>query len=264
VDEEPDFMKKVGLALKYARKVPSIGMIAGTGAMLKLISVYFTNKAVLYQNAFEMTRPGFKKMILGLLWKYEELRGKKYSKLKDVLNPKGVLLGSFDTELYLDYVTDQIEREPINLYGSTETGFPLYGRPERKSCLYPDLRTGYFEFLDSDNHIRKIDELEKGRVYELVFTPFRSMVIRYKIGDMFRILDFQDDGLPIFHFESRVVNMLDINNYFRLSMSIAFKAFKSAGFPPSANWAFTKEMEPRAAYPFDGKRNESHGKRSIT
>ena len=39
--------------------------------------------------------------------------------------------------------------------------------------------------------------------------------------------------------------MLDIYNYFRLSLSLAFKAFSLAGFPPSNNWAFTKEFEPR-------------------
>ena len=31
---------------------------------------------------------------------------------------------------------------------------------------------------------------------------------------------------------------------FRLTMSIAFKAFKKAGFPASNNWAFTKEFIP--------------------
>ena len=245
VDEEPDFMKKVSLSLKYAKKAKKIAIIAGTGAMLKLISLYFTNKAELFRGTYETLKPGLKKIILWFMWKYEQAFGIKLNKLKDMINPKGVLLGSFDTELYLDYIKDQLELEPINLYGSTESGFPFYGRPEKKSALFPDLQTGFFEFLDRNGNIKKINELEKGEVYEFVFTPFRSIVIRYRTGDLFKAVNFQKDGLPVFSFESRAVNILDINNYFRLSMSLAFKAFKSAGFPPSPNWAFTKELEPK-------------------
>ncbi|MBN2444265.1 MAG: GH3 auxin-responsive promoter family protein [Spirochaetales bacterium] len=244
VDEESNFMNKINIALKYAKQLKKIDIIGTTGSIFKMIALYFSDMAELFKQNYTITPPGIRKLILWILWKYKKYFGKKLNKLKCILNPKGLFMGSFDTELYREFIIEQLEIEPCNLYGSTECGFPLYGRPGRKSDLIPDLRGGYFEFLDRHSEIRKIDELERGGVYELVYTPFRSIIMRYKTGDLFRVIDFQHDNKPIFCFESRVVNVLDINNYFRLSLSLAFKAFKRAGFPPSTNWAFTKEIEP--------------------
>lgn len=245
MDEVPDFKKKIGIALKAVKKAGKIDIIGGAGSIIKLFTLYFINRVELFRESFKSTKAGILKIILWFLWKYEQAFGKKLNKLKDLINPKGVFLGSFDTELYLEYVIEQLELEPVDLYGATEIGFPLYGRPERKSDFFPDLRVGYFEFLDKNENIRKIDKLEKGEIYELVFTPYRSIIVRYKIGDLLKVIDFQKDGLPILNFESRAIQILDIYNYYRITLSLAFKAFKRAGFPPSNNWAFTKEMEPR-------------------
>lgn len=244
-DEIPSFKKKMQLAFKHFKQTDKIDIVGGSGSILKLLTLFFVNRKELFKGSYETANPGIRKIILWLLWKYEQAFGKKLNKLKDIINPKGLLLGSFDTELYLDYIQEQLEMEPGNLFGATELGFPLYGRPVNKSALFPDLRTGYFEFLDKYNNIRKIEELEKGKNYELIFTPFKSIVVRYKTGDIFRLAGFQADGLPFFNFESRVINIIDIHNYFRLSLSTAFKALKLAGFPPSNNWAFTKELGPK-------------------
>jgi hypothetical protein len=240
-----DFKKRMQLALKYFKKAEKIDIIGGSGSIIKLLTLYFANRKELYRSHYETTGAGIQKIILWLLWKYESAFGRKAGKLKDIVHPKGLITGSFDTELYLDFIEEQLGIQPTNIFGATELGFPLYGRPGDKSSLYPDLRTGYFEFLDSSNHIRKIDELEMGETYEFIFTPFRSLIMRYKTGDILRVKGFLPDGMPYFDYESRIINMIDIHNYFRLSLSGAFKAFNVAGFPPSGNWAFTKEIEPK-------------------
>ncbi|MBN2532312.1 MAG: GH3 auxin-responsive promoter family protein [Spirochaetales bacterium] len=245
ISEIPGFMKKAQIALKYAKNTKKIDLVVSTPSVLKLTSLYFTNKEELFHSSYTTTSAGIKKIILWLLWKYEHTFGKKLNKLKEVINPKGIAIGSFDTELYLDYIRDQFELEPVTGYASTETGFPLYGRPWKKSGLFPDLSTGYFEFLDRNEKIRKINELQKGEIYELVFTPYRSILIRYKTGDLLKVLDFQADGLPSFCVDGRNIQILDFYNYFRFSLSLAFKIFNRAGFPPSNNWVFKKELEPR-------------------
>jgi len=245
VDEEPDFMKKIRMALKYVKKSGKIDIIGSTGSMFKLTTQYFTNKAELFCESYKTAQPGIMKAMLWFIWKYEKIFGKKICKLKNVMHPKGILLTSFDTELYLDYTEEQLEIEPLSVYGATEIGAVLYGRPGRRSAMYPDLQTGFYEFLDENENLHKLNDLVKGGIYELVFTPYRSIIMRYRTGDLFRVIGFQKDGLPVFCFESRVVNMLDIYNYFRFSLSLAFRLFNRAGFPPSNNWAFTKGVEPR-------------------
>ena len=44
---------------------------------------------------------------------------------------------------------------------------------------------------------KDVDELKKG-IYSLIITPYGSMLFRYSIGDLFRVIDFRDDGMPIF------------------------------------------------------------------
>ena len=64
------------------------------------------------------------------------------------------------------------------------------------------------------------------------------------MADLFKVVDFRDDGMPIFSFESRRADLLDIRNYFRLSDALAIKALVEAGLPLTDKWAFAKEIEP--------------------
>ena len=64
------------------------------------------------------------------------------------------------------------------------------------------------------------------------------------MGDLFKVIDFREDGMPIFGFESRKEDILDIRGYFRLSGALAVEALVDAGLPPTDKWAFVKEIEP--------------------
>jgi len=91
--------------------------------------------------------------------------------------------------------------------------------------------------------IRKITQLERDNVYELVVTPFGSVLVRYRMGDLLKVVDFRDNGMPVFSFESRKVDLLDIRSYFRLSEAVATNALLEAGLPPTDKWAFAKEID---------------------
>ena len=154
----------------------------------------------------------------------EGKHGKATQKAMEIMPVKGIGIGGFDTEIYRSILTEQFGMEPLNIYGTTESGFIMIGSPDRKRDLMPLLNCCHIEFLNDDEKVRKINELEKDVIYELVCTPFRSVIMRYRMGDLFKVLDFRDDGMPIFGFESRKEDLLDIHGYFRFSEALAVKA----------------------------------------
>jgi hypothetical protein len=178
------------------------------------------------------------------MWLYQCLFGKRYEKAMEIMPVKGICAGGFDTEIYADFLKEQFGIEPLNIYGATESGFIMVGSPDRKRDLMPLLNSCYFEFLADNGEVRKINGLERDKIYELVVTPLGSVLVRYKMGDLFKVVDFRDDGMPIFSFESRRADLLDIRNYFRLSDALAIKALVEAGLPPTDKWAFAKEIDP--------------------
>lgn len=243
-DNIPNMRKKIYLTLKMIEKGKSVDVAGGIASSFHLICRYFTNRAGLYKDQYQSMNLGVVKLVLFLRWLLQRITGSDYKKVKDVMPVKGVGAGGFDTELYRDYLTDQFGREPLNVYGTTDIGFPMMGLPDRRKSLMPDLRSGYFEFTENGELVCRIDELKKMGVYGLIASPFGSMHIRYQIGDLFKVVDFRDDGLPIFEFESRKSSLLDIYGWCRLSEAIAIEALKKAGLPPTDKWAFVKVIEP--------------------
>jgi len=105
--------------------------------------------------------------------------------------------------------------------------------------------TDYLEFMDTEGNIRELDELEKGETYDLIVTPFGSLLFRYDMGDLFRVIDFRDDGMPIFAFEGRKEMVIDIYGYYRVSPYIIVQALSRAGLKESDKWAVAKLLEPK-------------------
>jgi len=244
LENEPDMRKKIMIALKLIEKGEKIDAAGGIASTLHMACRYFTDRKSLYKDYYQSMNFGIPKIVLFFSWLYESLFGKRYKKAMEIMPLKGIATGGFDTEIYADLFYEQFGLEPLNVYGATECGFSMFGSPDRRRNLMPFLISGYFEFLTDNGDVRKINELEKSEIYELICTPFRSVIMRYKMGDLFKMVDFRDDGMPIFSFESRKADLLDIRGYFRLSEALAVKALVEAGLPPTDKWAFTKEIEP--------------------
>jgi len=244
IENITDMRKKLMIALKMIQKGEKIDVAGGIASAFHLACRYFTNRASLYKDYYQSMNFGIPKLVLYFMWLYQSMFGKKYEKAMEIMPVKGMGAGGFDTKIYADFLSDQFGVEPFNVYGSTEAGFIMVGSPDRKSALMPLVECGFFEFLDEHNEVKKINELEKDNIYEMVFTPFRSVLVRYKTGDLFKVVDFQDNGLPLFDFESRKADLLDIHNYFRLSDAQAVKAMAEVGLPPTDKWAFSKQIEP--------------------
>lgn len=235
--------KKVSVMLKMLKR-NKVSWLGGTASFLKLLYYYFMNPQDLYKEYYESTGVGLKKFILYLMWQKSKKSRKRYKSIHEILPLKGIMIGGVGTRFYADFIKEAYEIEPLVAYGSAE-GLYMLGLPHRRMGLHPVLDGRYFEFLNSAGEIKKINELKKDRVYEVIGTTFHSILARYRVGDILRVVDIRDDGMPIFEFESRKTALIDIYGWFRITEAIAEKALYNAGLRMSDNWAVTKELEPK-------------------
>jgi hypothetical protein len=232
------------LILRAIEAGDKIALGGGLGSMFYMICNYFIDPEQFYQEYYNTMSFGVSKSLLFL--KLLQLRFSKTERRKivDYMPLKGVLIGGLDSRLYIDFFKEEFNLEPLNNYGSTEAGSLMRGMPDRKSDLVPDLMTGYFEFRSEDGAIRGVDEVKRGDVYDLIVTPFGSIFFRYDMKDHFKVIDFRDDGMPIFAFEGREINIINIYGY-KLTPNAATQALLMAGLKASDKWAVTKILKPK-------------------
>ena len=243
LDEVTDMRRKIALVLKCVEDGEPIDFLVGVPSTLKMVCEYFTNPQKLWKDRYESLPLGVAKIVMYIKYLQSKSR-RSYDKASDILPIKGLVISGWDGTIYVDYFRDQFNVEPLNLYAISDLGMPLMGRPHRKFDLFPNLSNVYFEFLNSKGQVKKIHELTKNEVYELITTTFGSFVIRYRPKDYFRVIDFEDDGMPIFRFESRTIGMIDIYGYYGLSEALARDALSKVGFI-SENWLVCHEMLPK-------------------
>ncbi len=244
-DEITDMRKKMWMLLKIIEKGQRIDIAGGIASFFYMFARYFTRSDEFFKEYYQSMNFGVKKFLLFLKYLQCKMARKKYKKAKDVMPVKGIGVGGYDTRQYLEYIRNEFGVTPTSGYASTEFGMIMYGHTDRKIDYLPDLRNCYFEFLTEKGEIKKIDELKKGQVYDLVGTPFGSMLIRYEIGDQLRVIDFRDDGLPIFDIEGRREHVIDIYAYYRLTQAMAVKVLNEAGLKETDKWCVVKRMYPK-------------------
>lgn len=245
LDNITNMRKKISLAIKTVERGEKIDIVGGIGSSIKMVCEYFTRPDELYKDYYQSMKPGVAKVFLYSKYLGCKLKGRKYQKAKDILPAKAVGCGGMSTKLYFNYLKEQFEVDPGQGYGATETGFSFLGVPQRKQYLFPVLRSCYFEWLTESGEIKSTPELSKDETYEFVATPFGSIVVRFKMGDLFRVVDYRSDGLPYLEFEGRKIAMLDFFNYFRLSEAIITDAMIRAGLEATDKWCVQKLMDPK-------------------
>ncbi len=243
-DELKDMRKKLNMIIKAVKEGKNIDVATAMASTFYMFSQAVVAPDELYKDYYQSMQPGIKKVILYLLYLKEVLTSKEIKKAKEVLSVKGLCTAGLDTKLYAEYLKEQFGVSPLNMYGSTEYGIVMHGTPDRRIDLMPSVRSMYFEFLNEKGVLYTIDELKKGGVYEIVGTPFGSMLFRYTLGDLLRVVEHRDDGMPIFTFESRKENMLVLRDYVAISENMAFEIMETADLENSNRWTFTKTIDP--------------------
>ena len=244
-DNLRDMREKFFLILKAIRKGEKIAAGGGIGSLFYMICKYFVEPEEFYQEYYHSMNFGLKKMLLYLKLLQCKLSRKERKRIIDFLPLKGVLIAGMEARLYIDFFKKEFGLEPLNIYGSTEAGPLMRGDPDRKADLVPDLRISYLEFKTEDGDIKGLDELKKGEVYDLVVTPFGSIFFRYDMEDLLRVVDFRDDGMPIFAFEGRKITVIRLYSWYRITPNVIVRALSTAGLRSSDKWAVIKLLKPR-------------------
>lgn len=73
-------------------------------------------------------------------------------------------------------------------------------------ALLPD--SAYYEFMEEDGKVVQLEEVEKGKKYEVIVTTF-SGLYRYQTGDIIEIKDFYEES-PVYCVWGRKNNVLNI------------------------------------------------------
>jgi len=243
-DNLQDMRETFSLLLRSIEKGEKISVGGGLGSMFYMICKYFVDPQEFYAEYYQSMDFGLKKILLYIKLLQLRLRRTERTIIRDFLPLKGVLIGGMESRLYIDFFKNEFNLEPLHAYGSTEAGNLMRGDPDRKTDLVPDLKVGYFEFKTEEDEIRDIDQLKKGETYDLIITPFGSIFFRYDMEDLFKVIDFRDDGMPIFAFEGRKKAVIDMYGY-RLSPNVVIQALSKAGLKDSDKWAVVKLYKPK-------------------
>ena len=242
VENVTDMGRRLWITLKSIEEGSKPVFAAGSSSFFQTVCRYFKDRSRIFKEYYESLEISPAKFYMLLKWLHSRLFIKPYKKIRDFLPLKGLGVSGVNITPYRDFFIKEFEIEPTNIYGSTEFPVIMCGPPDRKTCLIPDLRNGYYEFIDDKDNVRKIDELKRGETYELVGTSFGSMLTRYRMEDLLVVVDFRDDGMPYFTFKSRVKEVLDFYGYFRITESVFSKTLVKVGLKYFEKWAVTKEF----------------------
>lgn len=241
-DNIVDARRKFYLALRMMEKGEKITVAGATAALLYMLHRYFTDEKRFFTDLYKSSEGGLEKFYFF----YRILRSlfKKSKRIEDAFPLKGALVGGADSRVYCDFFKNTFGRVPLNNYASSEAGIAMIGTPDERVTLMPNLRSGYYEFLDEDGELHPLADLKKGKVYELIVTPFGSALVRYRSGDLFSVAEIRDDGLPLFSFEGRTSAVIEVYGYFRLTEGLIAQALAQAGLKNSDKWAVVKSLIP--------------------
>ncbi len=244
-DNLRDRRERFNLILKAIQKGEKISLGGGMGSIFYMICKYFIEPEEFYTEYYNSMNLGLKKILLYLKLLQCRLSRKSQKRIVDFMPLKGVLVAGTEARLYIDFFRKEFNLEPLHIYGSTEAGPLMRGDPDRKADLVPDIRTCYLEFMTEDGELKGLDELRKGEVYDVVVTPFGSILFKYDMQDLFRVIDFRDDGMPVFAFEGRKITMIRLYDSCIVSPNVIVQALSMAGLGSSDKWAVAKLLKPR-------------------
>ncbi len=244
MEETTDMRKKMNIVLKTIKSGEGIDYVAALPQILYLISQFLTAPARAFKDRYESMNFGIGKIILYIKYLQSKRNPPKEERVSEIMSIKGLGIGATDYGLYLNLLKEQYGVDPNNIYVNSEAGVVMLGSLKYRHHFIPLLENNYLEFMTRDNEIKKIDELEEGLVYKLITTPFDSMLVRCDSGDLFRVVDFERNGLPILSFESRVVSLINIYGYLHLSEALARTVLAKVGLEATDSWAMAKLTEP--------------------
>jgi phenylacetate-coenzyme A ligase PaaK-like adenylate-forming protein len=175
---------------------------------------------------------------------------------KDIWKVKGLVCGGTDTSIYQDEIAHYWGVKPLDAYVATETCFIAMQSWNKKGMtLIP--YSNFYEFIPEEERLKNqkdkdyepstvlIDELEAGKMYEIVVTNFHGgPLLRYRIGDLIKVISIGDNEtgstLPQITFQSRADDLIDISGFVRLDEKEIWNAIQKTKLSYE-DWSVRKE-----------------------
>jgi hypothetical protein len=174
---------------------------------------------------------------------------------RDLWQVKGIVAGGMDTSFYIDKIEELWGKRPLEGYGGTEMGGVAIQAWNRKGMTFL-VDANFLEFIPEEDFYKmqdnpafkprtyNLDQVKEG-VYEVVVTNFNGGIfIRYKTGDLIKIISLEDKDLgikiPQMSFHARADGVIDINGATRLTEKQVWSVIQSIGVPYT-DWCLRKE-----------------------
>ena len=182
---------------------------------------------------------------------------------KDLWHPKSIITGGTDTSIYKDLVTYYWGKTPFEMYGSTEL-VTIACQNWNKKWMTCIPYTALLEFIPEEDSLKLredesyqpktilYNELEEGKIYEVVFTHYYGMpLLRYRLKDLIQVVALGDDEtgvkLPQILFHSRVGETIDLAGLTRLTERVLWQAIDNTGVKQE-DWSACKEYDQDRTY----------------
>jgi hypothetical protein len=172
---------------------------------------------------------------------------------RDLWSPRGIMAGGVDTGIYKADIEKYWGVVPLDVYASTETLFLAMQSWTRDQMTFlPD--SVFLEFLPHErtpspgggSPTLLLDQLEPGRLYELVVTQFHGMpLLRYRLGDIIRVVSARDGkagvSLPQIEVRRKVGEEILLAALCSLDERTLWSALAASGLPYT-EWTALKEI----------------------
>ncbi len=172
---------------------------------------------------------------------------------RDLWTPKGILASGLDMAIYREEVKRYWGVTPFDAYVATESMIlGMHAWNKKHLTLVPD--SVFLEFLPllengdaSGQPPVLLDQLERGRLYEVVITHFYGMpLLRYRLGDILRVTSLQDEEtgveLPQFEVQRKVGDAINLGGLCALDERVIWSAIAATGLQ-YADWSAFKEYD---------------------
>jgi hypothetical protein len=182
---------------------------------------------------------------------------------KDIWSPKGIIASGLDTDIYKDTVAYYWGSTPHELYAGTEgLVYAMQSWTKKGMTFLPDMV--FLEFLLYEELLKYQDdmnyqpstvllnELEEGKLYEVVVTQFYGMpLLRYRLNDIIKVIAMKDEesgiNLPQIAFQRRTGETIDLAGLVQLDEKTIWRAIANTGIKYT-DWSACKEYEHNQSF----------------
>jgi len=253
ISEKLDFQERIALGFKMALN-DGADFVGAISTVLVKVGENMTARSRGMKITPYMLRPP----VL-----YRMLRGFIISKIekrpmmpRDLWPVKGIACGGTDTSIYRQKLRYYWGKDAHEMYGMSEMGVVTMQTWAKKDMtFYPYL--AFLEFIPEEDWLRSrqdtafkprtvlINELEVGKIYEVVITNFHGMhLMRYRPGDLIKVTALEDaeNGIKLPHitFYSRADFLIDLYSIVRLDERTLWQAIDNIGVKYE-DWSARKE-----------------------